>query len=192
MIPANIGGQGQPERVWGQLASGNYFEVAGVQPVLGRAFLPEEDQVDGRNPVIVLGYALWQRRFGGDAGIIGKSVMLNGRQYTVIGVAPKGFTGTMKMLTSEFWAPLAMFGHLMPDLAHENLKENRDAQWLMVDARLKDGVSRQQAMVALNVVKNRIDDTYSKNDANRPKNPWTLTPAGRIPEFHNLVGLTGA
>src|SRR5690242_1515924 len=103
LVPANVGGHGEPERVWGQLATSNFFEVARVRPVLGRGFLPQEDQVDGREPVVVLGHALWQRRFGGDPSIIGQTIVLNGMPYTVIGVAPPKFTGTVKMMTGEFW-----------------------------------------------------------------------------------------
>ncbi len=189
LVPANIGGNGQPERVWGQVASANYFRVIGVRPILGRDFLDEEDQVDGRDAVVVLGYALWQRRFGADPGIVGKPVMLNGRQYTVIGVAPAGFTGTIKMMTGEFWAPLAMFPHLLPDINRENLKDKRNAQWIMVNARLRDGVSKAQALAALSVVKNQIDEAYFKNDQDRRKSPWTLNKAGGMPEFDKMVGL---
>lgn len=189
LVPANVGGNGQPERVWGQAVTGNYFQVAGVQPVLGRTFTAEEDQVEDRDAVIVLGYALWQRRFGGNAAVVGKGVVLNGRTYTVIGVAPAGFGGTVKMITSEFWAPVAMYKHLMPDFAKENLKNNRGAQWIMVDARLKDGVSKQEALAAVSVIKRRIDDTYFKNDDRARRRAWTLSRAGRMPELGNVMGL---
>ena len=189
LVPGNIGGQGVPERVWGQLATANYLQVAGVQPLLGRFFLPEEDEVEGRNPVLMLGYGLWQRRFAGDPGIVGRNVLLNGRQYTVVGVAPAGFTGTVKAIASEFWAPVSMYGHLMPDLASEHLKDKRTAQWIMIDARLKNGVSREQAVAALGVLKRQIDETYFKNDRDRARHPWTLSRAGRIPELGNLMGL---
>ncbi|MBS1874739.1 MAG: ABC transporter permease [Acidobacteria bacterium] len=189
LVPANVGGSGEPERVWGQLATANFFRVAGVRMALGRDFLPEEDAAEGREPVVVLGYALWQRRFGADASVVGKPVLINGRQYTVVGVAPPGFSGTIKMIAGEFWTPLSMYAHLMPDLVKDGVKEKRNAQWIMVDARLRDGVSREEALAALAVVKNRIDTTYFKNDTGRLKKPWTLSRAGRMPEFGNMIGL---
>lgn len=189
MIPANVGGSGQPERVWGQLATANYFRVAGVGMALGRDFLPEEDQTDGREPVVVLGHALWQRRFGADPAIVGRAIPINGRQYTVIGVAPVGFTGTIKMITGEFWAPVSMYTHLLPDFAKDKVKEKRFAQWIMVNVRLRDGVSKEQAQAALGVLENRIAETYYKNDKNQRTRAWTLTRAGRMPKFGNAMGL---
>jgi predicted permease len=189
LVAANVGGRGEPERVWGQLVTSNYFDVAHVKPALGRTFLPEEDAVEGRNPVVVLGHALWQRRFGSDAGIIGRTIALNGMTYTVIGVAPPAFTGTIKMITGEFWAPVAMYRHLMPDLAKDNIKTSRSSQWIMVDARLKKGTSMEQASAALNVVKNRIDETYFKGDKDRRKQTIRLTSAGRLPQVGNAIGL---
>jgi predicted permease len=189
LVPANVGGRGEPERVWGQIVTANFFDVARVRPVLGRAFLPQEDQVDGRDAVVVLGHALWQRRFGGDPGIVGQTVVLNGMPYTVIGVAPPKFTGTVKMMTGEFWAPLSMYSKLVPDLIRDNLKESRTGTWIMVNARLKGGVSRTQALAALNVIKSRIDDTYFKNDEGRRREKLKLTPSGAMGEMRDAVGL---
>jgi hypothetical protein len=81
LVPASLGG-GEPERIWGQLASGNYFSVAGVDLAVGRGFVPEEDQVPGRNPVVVLSDGLWRRHFGADRGITGKTVILNNHRAT--------------------------------------------------------------------------------------------------------------
>jgi putative ABC transport system permease protein len=93
LIPASLGGKGEPERAWGQAVSGNYFSVLGLRMALGRPILPEEDRVLGRDRVVVLSHELWQRRFGAEAGIIGRGVVLNGQHYTVVGVAPAGFHG---------------------------------------------------------------------------------------------------
>ena len=82
------------QRVWGYLVSGNYFDVLGVKPALGRGFLPEEDQTPDSHPVAVISYDCWQHRFGGDPQIVGKIVEFNSRPFTVVGVAPKGFIGT--------------------------------------------------------------------------------------------------
>ena len=165
LIPASLGGTGEPERVWGQAVSGNYFSVLGLNMRLGRPILPEEDRVMGRDQVVVLSHNLWRRRFGADAGIIGRGVVLNGQRYTVVGVAPMGFYGIVHGFVSEFWVPLAMAEQIMPDLATEpGGRTKRDNQWLMLNARLKPGVSRARAVAAVNVVKKRLDDTYRKND----------------------------
>jgi predicted permease len=166
-IPASLGGVGDPERLWGEVVSGNYFSVVGVNPGLGRAILPPDDEVLGHNAVVVLSHALWQHRFGSDPGILGRSVMLNGQPYTVVGVAPAGFHGTVRGILPAFWAPLAMVEQLMPDLAKDHVTTARENQWVLLDARLKPGVSRAQAVAAVNVVLKRLDDTYRKGSEHR-------------------------
>jgi hypothetical protein len=93
-VVASLSHNGVNERAWGFDVSGNYFDVLGVKPALGRAFRPEEDQTPGSHPVVVLSHACWQKRFGGDSGIVGRTVLLNNHAFTIIGVAPKGFVGT--------------------------------------------------------------------------------------------------
>ena len=179
LIPASLGGTGEPERVWGQAVSGNYFSILGVNMALGRPILPEEDQVMGRDQVVVLSHNLWQRRFGADAGILGRGVVLNGQRYTVVGVAPVGFYGIDRGIVSDFWVPLAMAEEIMPDLAVDGGgRTKRDNQWLTLNARLKPGVSRAKAVAAVNVVKKRIDDTYRKNE--KRHETITLQTAGGL------------
>jgi putative ABC transport system permease protein len=178
-VPASVSGTGEPERVWGQLVSGNYFSLLGVQPVLGRWITPEEDQVLGRDAVVVLSHALWQRRFGGDRNVLGHKIMLNGLSYIVVGVAPAGFYGTDRGIAPEFWVPLAMAEQIMPDLTRDNPRTTRNDQWLLLNARLKPGVSRAQAVAAVNVVKKRLDETYRK-DEKQHHPPVTLSSAGGL------------
>ncbi|HLN00154.1 MAG TPA: ABC transporter permease [Bryobacteraceae bacterium] len=177
LVPASLGGVAEPERIWGQLTSGNYFAVVGVKPALGRGFVPEEDQVPDRDPVVVLSYGLWRRRFGADPAIVGRAVILNNLRYTVVGVAPAGFHGAARAIVPEFWVPLAMASEMMPDLAKE--QNQRDSSWLMLDARLKAGVSRERALAAVNVVKKRLDAAYRKTEKN--PTPITLSVAGGFP-----------
>jgi putative ABC transport system permease protein len=179
IIPASLGGKGEPERVWGQAVSGNYFSVVGVKPDLGRMILPAEDAVVNRDAVVMLGHALWQRRFGAAPEIVGRAVLLNGQRYTVVGVAPASFTGTDRGMVSEFWVPLAMAESIMPDLAGDSPRTTRNDQWLILNARLKSGVSHNQAVAAVNVVKKRLDDTYHK-DQKKHSPPITLDPAGGL------------
>ncbi|MGA2184964.1 MAG: ABC transporter permease [Bryobacteraceae bacterium] len=178
IVPASVGGAGEPERVWGQTVDGNYFRLLGVPMQLGRGILPDEDVATGRNPVVVLSNGLWKRRFAADPNIAGKDILLNNARYTVVGVTAPEFHGADRGLLPEFWAPLAMSSQLMPDLPSDKLKDKRDAQWVMLVGRLKDGVSRAQATAALNVIKRRIDDTYHKGEK-RP--PLTLAGAGGLP-----------
>jgi len=190
-VPASIRGEGEPERVWGQLVSGNYFSTVGAKPALGRWIEPSEDQAPGRDAVVVLSHSLWRRRFGSNPAVIGSTVPLSGHPFTVIGVAKQGFRGTTRGIVPEFWAPLAMCEQLFPELAKG--RENRGNQWLILDARLRQGVKREQAVAAVNVVKDRIDQAYFKNDKERRMHPMTLGKAGGLlGEFSRLaMGLMG-
>jgi hypothetical protein len=107
-VPASLGGGGEPERVWGLLVTGNYFATIGATPAFGRGIQPDEDTVVDRDAVIVLSHALWRRRYASDPRIIGRDVVVNGRRYSVVGVAPPGFTGTDHGVQAQFWIPLAM------------------------------------------------------------------------------------
>ena len=107
LLPASIGGYGEPERVWGQSASANFFDVAQLRMSLGRGFLSEEEHA----PVIVLSYRLWQHRFDSDPAILGKPITLSGHPFTVaVGIAPPGFHGLDLLLDPQFWVPLGQFG----------------------------------------------------------------------------------
>ena len=147
--PVGISHAGKNSHIWGYEASGNYFDVLGVRPILGRTFGPEDDQISSPRPVIVISYAAWQNRFAGDPNIIGQSVKLNGLDYTILGVAPRGFYGTEKLLTAEFWAPMAM----EPQIEPGNNWLSNDATWnVWVLGRLKTGVTPQQAEADLNAL----------------------------------------
>jgi predicted permease len=180
IVPASIGGRGEPERVWGQLVTANYFDVVGASIPLGRGFAPHEDEADGRNPVVVLSEAMWRRRFGEDRDVIGRDIVLNGTAFKVIGVARPGFRGTDRGLVSEFWAPLSMMGQLAPDLADKRIGRltSRTSRWLMVTARLRPGVTLERASAAVNVVQGRIDDEMKRETAQR--RPMVLSEAGGL------------
>src|SRR5258706_11329442 len=97
-----------PKLKLGMLVSGNLLTLMGVEPTIGRAFRPEEDQVPGRDAVVVLGRTMWEQEFGSDAGVLGRSVRINGAAFTVIGVAPGSFTGMNQVVRSDFFVPLMM------------------------------------------------------------------------------------
>lgn len=179
LIPASLGGKGQPERIWGQSVSGNFFPRLEVPMALGRSIVAEDDQDSGRNHVVVLSNGLWRRRFGSDPNILNHDVALNGQHYTVVGIAPSGFYGVDRGIVSEFWVPLAVSEEIMPDLATDgSVRARRDNQWVMLDARLKPGVSRSRAEVQLNVIKKHLDDTYRKDEKKHEN--LTLQTAGGL------------
>lgn len=179
IIPASVGGAGSPERVWGQAVSGNYFAMLELKMAAGRPIVAQEDSAQDGAAVVVLGHRLWARRFGGDAKILNHEVALNGKPYTVVGVAPGGFEGTERGIVAEFWVPLAMAETIQPGVAATGLERSkREDNWLMLDARLKPGVSRATAESAVNVVKRRLDEKYRPSE----KHPQavTLQTAGNL------------
>src|SRR5215510_15621357 len=113
----SLGAKGEPERVTGMIVSGNYFDALGVKMAYGRGFLPEEDQAPGAHQVVVIGHEIWQRSFGGDPGIIGRTAPLNKMPFTVVGVAPPEFNGTMTGLVTEAWVPMMMYERIQPMIA---------------------------------------------------------------------------
>src|SRR5215510_2268239 len=152
---------GQPERVWGSLVSGNFFEVLGVRAALGRTFAPDEDRTPGTHPVVVISHRLWQRRFAADPTLIGKTIRLNKRDFTVIGVAPEGFSGSCVGLALDLWAPLMM----SPQLSQMGDPLNwRDNHWLLVIGRLKDGVTFEQAQANAQNIAAQLAKDYPKDD----------------------------
>jgi putative ABC transport system permease protein len=156
----NAGGQEQAEVIWGELVSGNYFEVMGVKPILGRGFLPEEDRTQNTHPVVVISYALWQRRFNADAAIVGKTIYLNGAAFTVVGVAPGTFYGSEFVLRQAFWTPLMMGSKFGMGADWET---NRDWKNISVYGRLKPGVTLAQAEAELNLIADGLAKQYSNN-----------------------------
>ena len=152
-IPLALGSGGEPERLSGLIVSGAYFQVLELQPVVGRTFNPTDD-AQGATPVAVLSHGLWQRRFGGASDLVGRDIIVNGRPFVVIGVAPKGFVGTDLGAPADLWVPLSTAAIAMPDGAR--LLELRNASWLRIIARLKRGVTLAQADAEVQTVAARL------------------------------------
>jgi predicted permease len=140
--------------------TGNYFSGLGLQPALGRLFLPAEGEAGGKDPYIVLGYDFWQKKFGGDPEIVGKQALIDGQEATIIGVTPKGFQGTQFALNLDGYVPVNM----MPAQDMATFWSDRSARSLTVLARLKPGVSLQQAHSSMNVVTARLAEQYPATD----------------------------
>jgi predicted permease len=141
-------GRNEPRLAVLKLVSGNYFEVLGARPALGAFFGPAEDAVPGRDAVAVLGWGAWKSRFGSDPAIVGRSIAINGRPFTVVGVAPSGFSGTFLALPFDVWIPLAM----APALSGGASLEDRSRLWLEMVGRRKPGVTLDQARERMRVV----------------------------------------
>lgn len=171
LLPASVGGHGEPERAWGQSATANYFDVAQIPMALGRGFLPGEE----KQQVVVLGYRLWQRRFAADPAIVGKAITLSGKPFTVVGVAPPAFHGLDLVLDPQFWIPLGNVGQMMVEIADQNLRDNH---WLAVIARLKPGVTREQAAAELGTLAKNYAAAYPATDKG---NGFHMETAGSLP-----------
>jgi len=150
----------------GMMVSGNYFHVLGVEPRLGRGFREDEDQVPGRDAVVVLGPAFWKHEFAGDPAVLGRTVRLNGTEFTVIGVAPDTFPGLMIFGSPDFYMPLAMARVFSTNL-QKNFFEDRDDRELSVRARLKPGTTLEQARNELVVLAKNFESEYPKVNRSR-------------------------
>lgn len=157
LLPASIGGNGEPQRVWGQAATSNFFDVAQLLMTLGRGFASDEERL----PVIVLSYRLWQRRFGADPEIVGKAIPLSGHPFTVVGVAPPSFRGLDLILDPEFWVPLGNLEQLAANIPERN---SRFFHWLSVAGRLKPDVTRTAATAELNVMAQQLAKAHPETD----------------------------
>jgi len=144
------GSSGEMEQIDAQLVSGTYFSVLGVNASLGRTFTETDDQTQGAHPVAIVSYGWWERRLGSDPAMIGKTITIDQTAYTIIGVAPKEFFGTTVGKAPDIWVPLSMETQLPP--AHWNGRKNKEMHSLYVIARLKNGVSAQQASAAVNLL----------------------------------------
>ncbi len=138
----SLKGKSKPQRVFGMVASANYFDVLGVRPIIGRGFLPEEDTKPGGAPVAVISYPLWQTHFAANPNIEGQTIEINEHPYTIVGVTPAEFQGSQTGVRTEVWVPIMMQAQLNPlgDLLHDHHQF-----WLLGFGRLKPGVTLQQA-----------------------------------------------
>src|SRR5271155_927713 len=140
--------------------TGNYFSSLGVQPALGRLFLSTEGEAGGKDPYVVLGYSYWQKKFGGDPGVVGKQALIDGQEATIIGVAPKKFPGTQFAIDLDGYVPM----NLQPDQDVAKLWSDRTMRTLTVMGRLKPGVSLKQAQSTMDVVARRLGEQYPASD----------------------------
>ena len=147
----------RPKAVMGEAVTGNYFNVLGVKPYLGRAFLPDETESPGSPALALLSYRTWERDFNSDREIIGKKVLVNDYPFTVIGVTPKTFTGLNSAMVPAVWVPVTMIRRVIP---YPISLTDRYDPWLLIVARLKPDVSVAEAGAAIKVLAANLDKEY--------------------------------
>jgi len=136
----------QPDLVAAELVSGNYFDVLALQPALGRLFVASDDLKPDANPLVVLSFSYWQRRFGADPGVLNQSILVNGHPFTVVGVAPPGFHSVVMGDTPDLFVPMMMEAEVIP--GRKDL-EDHHSSWLNIIGKLKPEISREQAEAGL-------------------------------------------
>jgi len=180
-MPLSLTGKGKPERLWGSVVTANYFDVLGVRPILGRAFLPAEDERPGGAPVVVVSYRFWQTHLGAKPDVLGQTIELNQRPFTVVGVAPAVFQGSQTGIRNELWVPVSMVEDVMPrgDLLHDH-----HYFWIAVFGRLKPGVKPQQAQEEMTVLLKHEVKNYPEE--HRGHDVISVTPLWRSPFGANM------
>jgi predicted permease len=171
--------QNETTRVPVMIATGNYFDVMGVRPLLGVGFAPGQDEPMGSRPVVVLGNGYWKRRFGSDPSIVGKTITVNRMGYSVVGVLPETFTGTVPGFVPDLWLPYGMRLHIQPALAF--MTESRRGLWLFPVARLKTGVTMGAAQAALTTFAKHLETEYPEANKGRGVALQTLAEARANP-----------
>jgi predicted permease len=179
LLSASLGGNGEPERVWGQAVTANFFDVIELRMMRGRSFFSSEEN----EPVIVLGARLWQRRFNSDPAIVGKTVTLSGHLFTVVGVAPVAFHSVDQLYDALFWVPLGDAGQLAPNFPSQSDRIN---YWLFTVARLRPGVTRTQAAAELEVLAKGLALTAPEASdgvsvVSKDRTSFTFEQAGTLP-----------
>ncbi|MCC7034775.1 MAG: ABC transporter permease [Acidobacteria bacterium] len=187
--PMSLGENGGSERIIGTLVSGNYFDVLGTRAALGRFFRPDEDAVPGERPVAVLTHDFWMRRFGGDPRILQRTLRINNREFSVVGVAEPGFKGS-SLVGTDVWVPMAMVA-VARGLATSDLLTEVRGVWHVAIGRLKPGVSRAQALAELNTL---MEQYKASQPLANPRHTVAIEPTSRVPgpvrtPFLGFVGL---
>ncbi|UCG86075.1 MAG: ABC transporter permease, partial [Gemmatimonadota bacterium] len=175
----SLTGDDGSEVVMGEFICADYFSVTGLVPAMGRSFTPEEDEWGATGPVAMMAYDTWQRRYGGDPSAVGKTIRLNGRSVTMVGIGPKGFGGSIVGVTSEFWLPWGSGVQILNGEIEQ--LEGGGYRSLQMIARLAPGVTQDQAAAALSVLARSLGEEYPETNDNRsvsifPSNQVRLHP----------------
>lgn len=188
--PVNLSGTGgETKQIFAQVVSGNFFDVLGVKAEHGRTFLPDEDKTPSTQPVAVLSYSAWQREFGGDASIVGRTISLNRHDFGVVGVAQKDFTGVDIGGGPDLWVPMMMHDTVQPGFDWYN---TRRGLFLSMIGRLKSGVGVLQAQAAMTALGSQLEQEYRKDNEGRNVRLVPLLTARTDPTGDGEVMLTSS
>jgi putative ABC transport system permease protein len=181
-VSITLDANGQPEPLAGQIVSGNYFEVLGIETPFGRGFTPDDDRIGAPVRVAVISHALWRRVFHADHSLIGQTIRLNSNPYTLIGVAPPGFAGPLPGVATDVWVPTALQPEVDPvasavrrSRGHGGKLDLRRSRGLRMVGRLPAGVSIDHVASRAAVIARRLEAAYPDTNRNRR---FTLTPLG--------------
>jgi predicted permease len=172
-ITASLNSNDQTDLENGAIVSGNFFQVLGIQPSLGRLITPQDDQTPGAHPVTVISHGLWQRRFASNPNVIGQQLLLNGQSFTIIGVTPAGFNGAQLGINRNLYVPMMMQAVMRPPRAgysgemNPDLLKVRRNRWLGSIGRLKPGVTATQAQAALATIAKRLEEANPETNRGR-------------------------
>jgi predicted permease len=176
-IGANLVGGTEPLATGGQLVTGNYFQVLGVDAAVGRTFTPEEDATLGASPVMVINAGLWKRAFGSDPAVVGRTVTLNGFKFTVVGIMPAEFKGLQTLGNVDFWVPLAMHEQLVTGETARTFYTARNSLVFQVVGRLQRGVTLARARESMKTMAKRLEERYPTENEGRSVEIFPLTEA---------------
>jgi predicted permease len=185
LAPVHFADGGRTDEVGADMVSGTYFGTLGLTPAAGRLLGPEDDRTPGAHPVVVLGHGFFVRRFGGDPGVVGRSVRVNGHPMTVVGVAPRGFHGVEVGSTVDLFVPIAMQAQVVP--YWKPVHGDWRSRWLTAMGRLRDGMSLEEARAGINVTYAQLLQEDIKSLTTKPEKFRTeflakkleLRPGGR-------------
>ena len=189
--PASLTVDDRNEWIYGQIVTAGFFDVLGVQPLLGRAFRPEEDLKPGGHPVLIISERLWRRRFNASPAVLNQTVELNRHPFTIVGVMPASFRGDVAALHCDFWAPVMMHREVAYSGSDANQVLERYARWHHTLARLQPGVSTAQARAALATLSARLEQTYPDTNRDIRLHAWPLwqSPYGAQKLFRPVLSL---
>ena len=190
-VPVSIVIGNEPSSIQGELVTGNYFDLLGLKPALGRTFRPDEYQTDGSAPVVVVSHNFWTTRLNANPGVIGQTYLINGLGYTVIGVMPAGFRGLNTFNNPAFWAPSTMHDQIYTGLLRGFYKERRALIWNAF-ARLKPGVSLPSAEASLKPIADKLAQDYPAANTGRSLRLIDLAASMIGPNFRDNVVKAGA
>ena len=160
LSPAGLTVDGRTDRLMATAVAGNYFSTLRLDPAAGRLILPSDGDLGGTQPIAVLSHSYWSRRFGASRSVVGREVRIDGRPFTVVGVAPENFHGTFALLSSDLYVPLELF-------QSRARLSNRDALAVRVIARLKSGVALDQARASIDTAARRLEGDHPATNAGR-------------------------